>query len=439
LRNLNKILSEINKIESSLEVNNIIYDNVLLWPIIRIHLINNQIKGEISTFKDNVLLRLLVLLKDSFTIFRIKNLYKKNIFFVYGYDPSGKYTLGDKCIHKQGDPIKDYVGSDNFYFLEFGLRNYNTPRMDQTINISLLFVLYKIFFYPFILSKQIKRKRKIKNQINDLINKSKINVSVWNDLNDFFIKKYFFDFIIKIVKPKKIFLKAFTNTTAYSLIYSCNLKSIPTIEYQHGQQGDNSITYTNWFSVPKNGYKMLPKTFWLWDNTFANKFELWMSKQNYHEIKIVGNLWQNFIEKNDKLFPPYNLFDSKYKNVLVCMQKTHLPEIIKKAICSDTKIMWYFRLHPREYHNKKKLNLLLKDLTENYNIDIGNQFPLESFLQTVDAVVTEWSTVAYEATLFKKKAIVIHQNGQEAFKSLISRNLIYYAEDYKKLLEFIKN
>ena len=85
------------------------------------------------------------------------------------------------------------------------------------------------------------------------------------------------------------------------------------------------------------------------------------------------------------------------------------------------------------------MNLLLKDLTENYNIDIGNQFPLESFLQTVDAVVTEWSTVAYEATLFKKKAIVIHQNGQEAFKSLISRNLIYYAEDYKKLLEFIKN
>lgn len=167
MRNLNKILSEINKIESSLEVNNIIYDNVLLWPIIRIHLINNQIKGEISTFKDNVLLRLLVLLKDSFTIFRIKNLYKKNIFFVYGYDPSGKYTLGDKCIHKQGDPIKDYVGSDNFYFLEFGLRNYNTPRMDQTINISLLFVLYKIFFYPFILSKQIKRKRKIKNQINN--------------------------------------------------------------------------------------------------------------------------------------------------------------------------------------------------------------------------------------------------------------------------------
>ena len=130
--------------ESSLEVNNIIYDNVLLWPIIRIHIINNQIKGEISTFKDNVLLRLLVLIKDSFTIFRIKNLFKKNIYFVYGYDPSGKFTLGDKCIHKQGDPIKDYIGSDDFYFLEFGLRNYNTPRMDQTINISLLFVLYKL-------------------------------------------------------------------------------------------------------------------------------------------------------------------------------------------------------------------------------------------------------------------------------------------------------
>lgn len=439
MKSLNEILLEVNKIESSIDVNNILYENVLLWPIIRVHIISNQVKGEIKTFKDNILLRLIVLIKDSLTIFKINKLFKKNIFFVYGYDPSGKYTLNNKCIHKQGNPIKDYIGSNDFYFLEFGIRNYNTPRVDQTINISLLFVLYKIFFYPFILLKQIKRKRSLKNQINDLINKSIVEVSVWKDINDFFIKKYFFDGIIKLIKPKKIFLKAFTNTTAYSLLYSCNLKSIPTIEYQHGQQGDNSLTYSNWFSVPKNGYKMLPKTFWLWDNTFANKFQLWISKQNYHEIKIVGNLWQNFVEKNDKLFPPYNLFDSKYKNVLVCMQKTHLPEIIKKAMCSDTKIVWYFRLHPREYHNKKKLNLLLKDLTENYNIDIGNQFPLESFLQTVDVVVTEWSTVAYEATLFEKKSIVIHQNGQEAFKSLISKNLVYYAEDYKKLIQLIKN
>lgn len=438
MRNLNKILLEINKIESSIDVNSILYDNVLLWPIIRLNMINNQVKGKLSPFKDNVLLRVLVLIKDSVSIFRIKNLFKKNIYFVYGHDLSGKYTLGKKCIHKQGDPIKDFIGSNDFYFLEFGLRNYNTPKMDQTINISLLFVLYKIFFYPFILSKKIMRKRILKNQINDLINKSKVDISVWNDLDDFFIKKYFFDYIIKLIKPKKIFLKAFANTTAFPLIYSCNLKSIPTIEYQHGQQGDNSITYANWFSVPKNGYKMLPKTFWLWDNTFANKFELWMSNQNYHEIKIVGNLWQKFIEKNNKLFPSYNFFDSEFKNVLVCLQKTHLPEIIKKAICNDNKIMWYFRLHPREYHNKNKLIFLLKDLTENYNVEIGNKFPLESFLQTVDAVVTEWSTVAYEAYLFNKKSIVIHQNGKEAFKSFISKKVIYYTEDYKKLLEFIK-
>ena len=157
---------------------------------------------------------------------------------------------------------------------------------------------------------------------------------------------------------------------------------------------------------------MLPKTFWLWDNTFAKKFELWMSKQNYHEIKIVGNLWQNFFGKNDNLFPPYNLFDSKYKNVLFAYRRLIFLRL-KKAICNDNEI-WYFRLHPREYHNKNKLILLLKDLTENYNIEIGNKFPLESFLQTVDAVVTEWSTVAYEAVLSNKKSIVIHQNGKEA-------------------------
>ena len=439
MKNLDKILDEINQIELKVDVNSITYNEIFLWPIIRSYIARKELEGNISTKKDNIFYRLLVLILDSLSLFNFKKIFKKNIFLLYGYDPSGKYVLNKNTIHKQANPIKDYVDKKDFYFLEFGLRNYKTPKINGVVNISLLFLFYKTLFYPLIFFRKIVRKRFLKNHLDELINNNILDFKIWHDIDDFFLKKYFFELLIKIIKPKKIFLKSFSNTTAFSLVFAANLNSIPTIDYQHGQQGNNNTSYSKWLSIPKTGYLMLPRYFWLWDSKFENKFYPWIANQTYHETKIVGNLWFNFVKNNKDLFPPCEILSKNKINVLVCLQKTHLPEIIRQCLIHDNKIIWHFRLHPRELHNRDKLNFLLNDLSFNYNLDIANDFHLESLIQSVDVVITEWSTVAYEATLFKKKTIVIHPNGYNAFHDLILNNRIYYTEDFKKLLEIVYN
>ena len=184
----------------------------------------------------------------------------------------------------------------------------------------------------------------------------------------------------------------------------------------------------------------MPKYFWLWGSDFEKKFHPWLSKQTYHKTKVVGNLWFNFVEGNKELFPPTNLKKDNVINVLVCLQKTYIPKLIEDAIISGNGIKWYFRLHPRELKNKSKLEELLNKLGVDFNsfdLEIANTSLIESLLQSVDTVITEWSTVAYEASLFQKKSIVIHENGLKAFSQLINENKIFYTNETEELLNKI--
>lgn len=441
MKSLSEILKEINRIELNEDVNKISFKGILLWPIIRAHLSVESLKGNIATNVDNIFLRIWVLIADSFTLLKFHNLIRKNIFFVYGYDPSGKYIINNNIIHKQANPIRDYVGKDDFYLLEFGTRNFNTPRLDHIVNVSLLFSFYKTIFFPVNFIKKRIRRVSLEQQIDKLSKKYKIDNKVWNNIDDFFEKKSFFDFLIRLIKPKQIFLKSFNNTTAFSLIYVANKNYIPTIDYQHGQQGDNNLNYTNWFSIPSLGYQLLPRYFWLWGSNFEKKFDPWLSKQKYHKTIIVGNLWFNFVKNNKELFPLVNLKKDVNVNVLVCLQKTHIPKLIEQAIICSKGVRWYFRLHPRELNNKVKLLKALNDLNVQsslFEIEISNNSLIESLLQSVDVVITEWSTVAYEALLFKKKSIVIHENGLNAYSQLIKENKIYYINELKELLKELK-
>lgn len=440
MKTLNDTLARIIEIELKQEVNSLYYNDVFLWPIIRSFITRSELKNTLATHKDNAFIRLWILIFDSLTLFNFYKLFKKNIFLLYGYDPSGKYILDKKCIHKQASPIKDYVGKKDFYFLEFGLRNYKTPKIDGVVNISLLFIVFKILSFPLFFFLKIFKKRQMKNEIDKFIVKNNISQEVWNDINDFYQKKSFFNILIRLIKPKRIFLKSFNNTTAFSFIYIANKNNISTIDYQHGQQGDNSLYYSNWHRVPKAGYKMLPRYFWLWDSKSEKKFNSWLPNQTYHKSKVVGNLWFNFVEGNKVLFPPANLKKDNVINVLVCLQITYIPNLIKNAMISGNGIRWYFRLHPREIKNKSKLEKLLNNLGVDFNlfdVEVANTSLIESLLKSVDIVVTEWSTVAYEALLFQKKSIVIHENGLKAFSQLINENKIYYINEPEELLNEI--
>ena len=214
---------------------------------------------------------------------------------------------------------------------------------------------------------------------------------------------------------------------------------IDTIEYQHGQQGEDSLTYSNWTKIPKNGFNIMPKYFWLWEEIFKDKFESWINNQDFHQVKVFGNFWPDYIKSN---FPSTNI--SKYLNnnkvnVLYCMQSPKIDSIILNAMKEIKPIKWFIRLHPRTINYKDKINKELLGLNIDFDVEISNSFKFEDILLNSNILITSWSTTAYEAYIYGIKSIVINNKGYKAYKKFINKGLIIYAKTYTDIKKEIEN
>ena len=73
---------------------------------------------------------------------------------------------------------------------------------------------------------------------------------------------------------------------------SCRRFGIPSIDIQHGVQGDYNAGYGRWLRVPVAGYELLPSIFWCWSKDEADSIEKWSQKvQASHKAIVGGNLF----------------------------------------------------------------------------------------------------------------------------------------------------
>lgn len=438
MNNLDNILYKINQIELNTDLTNksVLGENI--WPIIRLSLVSD-LREKIfdSSKKKKVFSNSLVMLSSLFHIFRIFNT-KKIIIFTHGVDSSAIYKLKNKVIHKQWSPLIDKFGSKHFLTIQLGLVSSIQNQFKNTFNINLLYLIFSFINYPL----KLRRDRKINKELATIlenINEVHNSQSLINDVNKFFNQRSFFRVLFKVMKPRALFLKGFGDINSFSIISAANNLNIDTIDYQHGQQGENNLFYSNWLNLPVKGYKMLPKYFWLWEETFIDKFKKWTQNQDYHEAFVGGNLWIEFIK--DKInFEGHKLFSTDKKHALVCLQRTYLPKVIEQAMNKSEGIIWHFKLHPRENRN---VDLLLEAFREKkvpsdkFELEVSNNKLFEELIGSVDVVISEWSTVCYESILYGKKGIVIHENGKTAFKKHINKKNIFYTENALELIEYI--
>jgi hypothetical protein len=434
---LDKILGEINEIElkTNLTESSILGEKI--WPLIRLRIIDEKVEKVFTSQKRiSLFSNVFAVIKSFLSFFKI---FKSNkiIFFSHGVDKSALYNFKNQLIHKQWTPLIDKFGRKNFLIIQFGSVGSTQNHLKSTWNINFLFFIYSLFKifeknHNFLLNKELKK-------ILQPYKTKEVSDEIYQDVNKFFKQRSFFLCLLKILKPKAIFFKGFNDINSFSIISAANLLGINTVDYQHGQQGENSLSYSNWVNIPKEGYKMLPKFFWIWEETFKGKFEKWMNNQTFHEVFVGGNLWTEFI-KNKIDFEQKKLFSSKKKHVLVCLQKTHLPQVILKAMGLTDNIIWHFKLHPRDKNNTSKIISELENaniLEDKFELKVTNNLLFEELINSVDVVISEWSTVTYEAVLYGKKGIVIHENGKVAYKKYIDKKVISYTERADQLVKLI--
>lgn len=430
----------VKRLEKKIDINRFYIHKINIWPFIRTLYLSEKFRIE---FEENLIRKELNLrsfhyhISDFFKTFKIFTKKNKNLFLYYAKDPSSNLIINNQTINKHFTPFEYKYGNKNIFNIEIGKIDTSIPRTNA-LNISFLYYLIKPLFLNYY-------KFKLKAELISISNYIKkfeaLDKELVKNIDNFFALKLFFRILLIINKPKRVFVKSFDNLHSFSLVGAANELGIETIEYQHGQQGENSLRYSNWNNIPIEGFKTIPKIFWLWEEIFENKFSKWISSQEFHKTYVGGNVWAQHYSKYIDLGKIDITKTPRKSNVLFCLQFISIPKIIIDVMKNSQDIIWYLRLHPRHKNDRQKLlNILNQNniSVQNIEIELSNDLIFEELLPNMDYVISSYSTVLYEAYLLGKKAITIDSIGKEAYKEFINRKLIYYASNAEKLISLLK-
>jgi hypothetical protein len=442
LRNLHKILTEINNIEKKINLNEFKFFKINYWPILRTEIIKNEFADQEVKFTEKKKFKLFFFME---IIYSLNVFFQKpsNIFLGYKNDVSALFKQDKSNLHKQFHSLKNSdIYRNNLIMITTGnpfSKKIYHDSYDFSLLIESLSLLNRLLY-----RKKIKL---IQNKIYQKINSDSLlqNISseviqkTINNIVVFYSKKKTYDLIWRVLKPKNLILKSFNNLNAFAAICSANENKINTIEYQHGQQGENSLTYSNWLNIPENGFSLIPRLFWVWDDIFKIKFQKWMKNQNFHKVETVGFFWKELLEKKIELNKNHDLISDK-KIILYCLQYPKIENTILNVMRQLTNVTWMIRLHPRTLDSIEEINDTLKKIDSlDYDLNLSNQLNFEIVLMNCDILITKWSTVAFESLIFGKKTIIFSKNGFDAYKIFIDQGKMFFADSEKELKKLIES
>lgn len=257
--------------------------------------------------------------------------------------------------------------------------------------------------------------------------------------------QYFVE-ILSVLQPKVVFQVCYYYDIAMALNAACRKLGIQTVDIQHGKQGKYHGSYTHWCRVPDAGFELLPDYFWCWGEASVAHIKKWLPAGNErHQAIVGGNRWlakwkvnghQNEPGEAHTLLGSLKEYD---KVILVSLQPLVdlLPEALLEAMeQAPVSWKWLIRLHPRDRQKiselREKLNAL--DL-ERVEVEASTTLPLYALLRCATHHVTQWSSVCYEALQFKVPSVIIHPAGRSLFSEYIEKGHFLYAESARGILK----
>lgn len=228
-----------------------------------------------------------------------------------------------------------------------------------------------------------------------------INQIIHTQISNYLIDYSYYKRLLKIVKPKAIFL--IQNGVQKGMFAAANFLNIPIIEIQHGLLGFYHPSYSYPNSIGKNMLETIPKYFLTYS-------PFWTESINFPVIKSIpiGNSRiSNKIDKAEIKYEITVLYSdgyNKYLNVLI-MELLSLG--FSKPIC--------IKLHPSLYNAHFKI---VKQFESNKYIKvIKNEISVESLISMSKSFVAIQSTSVYQALfndvlvfLYKKLDYKIHSD-----------------------------
>jgi len=254
----------------------------------------------------------------------------------------------------------------------------------------------------------------------------------------------FFRKVISRTRPAVGIVVSYYGDEGMAFNHACRERGIPSVDLQHGLQGDLHAAYGRWTAVPEGGYALLPSHFWCWSAEDAASIAAWSTRTGGHHRAIVGgNLWLEAWRRGDSdLFRPHDTAirtvkdrHSGTRHVLVTLQFNHddpatLAPLLSAVRESGPDVFWWMRLHPGMLADREKVRELLQSTgNARWELDAASDHPLYAILRHVDAHVTHSSSAVIEAAELGVPSVIFSDVGRELFPGLIASGWAGVAAD----------
>jgi len=475
---LKEMISFIEEIETNYHVNEWIIDNIHIWPLIRINLIFSLATPTYLPLlsSDNNRKRIINKIRTGVSIIGSISSYlyahlmdcKKNAPLTHKYDviflsDGISYVyLKDAWYERFCDPlIEEFRNMNRSCLLMSPSTSCFVPRKSPSLMvqpyIDYIKIKEKIFPCPndhFVenMSDYNSFLKLLQYNCRDSTSYSLENIT--SQINILRKCANYFKNILEEIRPTMGITVSYYSTHGMAFNLACREYGIPSVDVQHGFQGDSNMAYARWKKLPKRGYELLPSIFLCWSDDDAKNIAEWSyNVPEYHRPIAFGNsslsIWQSsdneFVKYYDNVVNSRKLALHNFTHILYtlsCATQSEIDtliNIIHKLEQIELPCFFWLRLHPTRLNRKNVIrNIVNKYKFEHVDFQIASTIPLYALLRNVDIHITEFSSTVIEAEYFRVHSIITHEFGSQTFRKQIDSGMASVAYHLSDIIDAIR-
>lgn len=227
--------------------------------------------------------------------------------------------------------------------------------------------------------------------------------------------------ILEKVNPNIIYQLCYYSPAMLGLNIVAHHKGIPTVDMQHGPQGQYHLAYGSWKEVPNEGYEALPDKFFTWDEVSTKYIKEWTCNTSKHSVVCTGNPWVEKWKRGDFKSSEYDWPKNIILYTLQPIGEPLEPYLLKAIKNTRNKWNWWLRLHPRQLEELEEVRHKLSryGIGNSVNITDATNLPLPEILIHTKVHITKFSGCAIEAFEFGVPSILLDERGKDYFSDYL--------------------